>query len=266
VILFRLHRRPLALGVVAVLIGLRVAWRPGAGICGTMTMTGCLTVAGLLVALVSLVAVAVRAVWLAVRGSRALAALPRAPVPMALAVVARRAGVRRLVCLAGHEPVAFCAGLSRPSVYVTSGASTILGGEELTAVLVHEQAHAGRRDPLRSLLTRAAADVLVYLPLWDWCRQRHVERAELRADRAAIDRVGGRAIARALMIFDGSRPQIPATTTFEGTSQARVAQLLGDQVPRPSVPIGLAILSVAGLVLAVSLLMCVGQDLWTRVI
>jgi beta-lactamase regulating signal transducer with metallopeptidase domain len=73
-----------------------------------------------------------------------------------------------------------------------------LADEELEAVLVHEAEHARRRDPLRRLAGRAAADVLFWLPLVGWWSRRRLEDAELAADRAAIDRVGRRPLARAL--------------------------------------------------------------------
>ncbi len=44
---------------------------------------------------------------------------------------------------------AFCAGLLRPRVYITSGALAVLDGQGLNAVLAHERRHASRRDPLR---------------------------------------------------------------------------------------------------------------------
>jgi Zn-dependent protease with chaperone function len=226
-ILFSLRHRPLALGVAVALIALRLAWRPS--VRGSMTMVGCVTVAGIFAALASVLAIAVRTVWLAMRSARALAAVRRESIFPELAVAGRRAGVRRLVCLAGDSPVAFCAGLFRPSVYLTPATFTALSDEELTAVLVHEQAHARRRDPLRRLLTRAATDVLIYLPLCGWWRERRLEHAELRADREAIQRVGARAVARALMAFDGARPNMPAAAGFEETAQARIDQLLGEE-------------------------------------
>ncbi|GAB3959126.1 hypothetical protein GCM10029978_005540 [Actinoallomurus acanthiterrae] len=260
-ILFSLRRRPAAFAVAAALIVLRIAWRPAAGMCGSMTMPECLAMAAALVGAASLVAVAVRAGMLAAGASRALAVLPREPVPGPLADAARRAGIRRLVCLAGGEPSAFCAGPFRPRVYVTTGLADALGADELAAVLVHEQAHARRRDPLRRLLAHAATNVLIYLPLCGWWRRRQAEGAELRADQAAIERVGRRAVARALFALDGSGPRVPAGAAFEGAGKARVAQLLGDEVPRPRPPAGLIALSALGLVVATSLLMCVGQTL-----
>jgi len=51
--------------------------------------------------------------------------------------------------LADERPRAFCAGLIRPRVYVSSGAIALLDGAALAAVLAHERHHASRRDPLR---------------------------------------------------------------------------------------------------------------------
>jgi beta-lactamase regulating signal transducer with metallopeptidase domain len=262
VILFSLRHRPLALSAAVVLIALRLAWRPS--VCGSMSMLGCVTIAGTLVALASVLAILARAVWLGATGSRALAAVRQEPVFAELAAAGRRAGVRRIVCLAGDSPVAFCAGVLRPRVYVSRVTFTALGDEELTAVLVHEQAHAGRRDPLKRLVARAATDVLIYLPLCGWWWERRLEVAELRADREAIRRAGARAVARALMVFDGARPNVPAAAGFEETAQARIDQLLGDEPARRRVPIGSAVVSAAGLVAAITLFMCVGQELWMR--
>jgi hypothetical protein len=96
--------------------------------------------------------------------------------------------------------------------------------------------------------------------LWWW--ERRLEHAELCADRNAIHRVGARAVA--LMAFDGVQPNVPAAAGFDETAQARIDQLLGEEAARQHMPIGLALLSAAGVVAALSLFMCVGQELWMR--
>jgi beta-lactamase regulating signal transducer with metallopeptidase domain len=81
-------------------------------------------------------------------------------------------------------------------------------------VLVHEAEHARRRDPLRRLAGRAAADVLFWLPLVSWWTSGRLEDAELAADRAAIDRVGRTPLARALRATAARprQPSAPAST------------------------------------------------------
>ena len=62
------------------------------------------------------------------------------------------------------QPRAFCAGLLRPRVYVSTGAVAILDQEALSAVLAHERHHARRRDPLRLAIGRVLARALFFLP------------------------------------------------------------------------------------------------------
>ena len=206
-----------------------------------------------------------RVTWLAIGAARQVARLPRLRTPPALAAAAGRRGANQVVLLDSPATSAFCAGLLRPRVYVTGGMITALADEELEAVLVHEAEHARRRDPLRRLAGRAAADVLFWLPLIGWWSRRRLEDAELAADRAAIDRVGRRPLARALWVTAVvAAPGVGAR--FDGAGPARVTQLLGDQLPRRRPPLAACLLSLLGLTLAVSLAMCVGQALADAVV
>ena len=257
--------RPALLALVGALVVARLAWHPGRAICGQMTMAGCLGVAVLVVAALGLATWIVRASWLAISAAREIARLPRLQPPDGLVVAAQRTGVDQVVCLDSAAAAAFCAGLLRPRVYVTSAMVASLADQELDAVLVHEAEHAHRRDPLRRLAGRAAADVLFWLPLVGWWSRRRLEDAELAADRAAIRRVGRTPLARALRAT--APPVAPAAGAgFDGAGPARVTQLLGDPPPRRRPPLAACLLSGLGLILAVSLAMCVGQGLASAIL
>jgi Zn-dependent protease with chaperone function len=256
--------RPALVAMVGGLVAARLAWHPGRAICGQMTVAGCLGVAVLVVAALGVIAWAVRAAWLATAAAREVAGLPRGPSPAPLVAAVGRSGVGNLVCLDSPAASAFCAGLLRPRVFVTSGMVAALADEELDAVLVHEAEHARRRDPLRRLVGRAAADVLFWLPLVGWWTRHRLEDAELAADRAVIDRVGRTPLARALRATTSpAAPMVGAR--FDGAGAARVTQLLGDPLPRRHPPLAACLLSLLGLILAVSLAMCVGQGLASAV-
>jgi len=257
--------RPALLALLGALVVARLAWHPGRAICGQMTVAGCLGVAVLVVAALGVIAWAVRAVWLAVGAAREVAGLPRGPSPAPLVAAVGRSGVGNVVCLDSPAASAFCAGLLRPRVFVTRGMVAALADEELEAVLVHEAEHARRRDPLRRLVGRAAADVLFWLPLVGWWTRHRLEDAELAADRAVIDRVGRSPLARALRVT--ASPAAPMVgARFDGAGPARVTQLLGDPLPPRRPPLVACLLSLLGLVLAVSLAMCVGQGLVSAVV
>ena len=92
-----------------------------------------------------------------------------------------------------------------------------------------------------------------------------VERRGRRRDRAAIDRVGRSPLARALRAT--ATPAAAAIgARFDGAGPARVTQLLGEPAPRQHPPLAACVLSLLGLILAVSLAMCVGQGLASAVV
>ena len=257
----QLAGRPALLALVGGLVVARLAWHPGRAICGQMTMAGCLGVAALVVAALGLGTWIVRAAWLAIGAAREVAGLPRLATPAALVAATRRTGVGDVVCVDDPAASAFCAGLLRPWVLVTSGMVAALAAGELDAVLVHEAEHARRRDPLRRLTARAAADVLVWLPLVGWWSRRRLEEAELAADRAAIDRVGRTPLARALRATAIPAAKSAVGAGLDGAGPARVRQLLGEELPPRRPPLAACLLSLLGLIVAVSLAMCVGQGL-----
>ena len=135
--------------------------------------------------------------------------------------------------VADSIPRAFCAGILRPRVYLSTAALDLLDDAERAAVLAHEAHHARRRDPLRLLVSRAISDALVFVPRLAALGQRQRELAELAADAAAVSHVGSPApLASALLTFEGSgAPEVV------GISPERVDQLLGraapDEVRRP---------------------------------
>lgn len=62
------------------------------------------------------------------------------------------------------RPQAFCAGLLRPRVYVSTGALELLDDPAVAAVLAHERHHARRHDPLRLACGRVLAGGLFFVP------------------------------------------------------------------------------------------------------
>ena len=102
------------------------------------------------------------------------------------------------------RPQAFCAGLLRPRVFLSSPACDRLSQAELRAVVAHEGHHVRRRDPLRLLVARVLADALFFVPALRRLERRYAELAELAADEAAIRAAGSAALASALVKLGGS--------------------------------------------------------------
>src|SRR5207237_9218309 len=93
--------------------------------------------------------------------------------------------VEDAVVIADEQPRAFCAGLLRPRVYVSSGAVALLDEAALRAVLAHERHHARRWDPLRLAIARVIARALFFVPGLAELVRRQRAIAEVRADERA---------------------------------------------------------------------------------
>jgi Zn-dependent protease with chaperone function len=138
------------------------------------------------------------------------------------------------------RPQAFCAGLLRPRVYLSTSAAETLSAQELDAVLAHEAHHARLRDPLRVLIARMLSDALVFLPAVRRLGERYGALAELAADSAAIRGHGTEPLASALLTFEAADPAVV------GIAPERVDHLLGD---RPAWDLPVALLAWALVVL-----------------
>lgn len=260
-----LRRTPVAVVVLGAAIALRLAWDPALALGTDLSgAAGAVLVASVFV-IGSLLAMVLRAASLVRPGARAIAGLPRVELPVDVRSVARRAGVVRLVGIEGTDCTAFCAGLLRPHVYLTSGAVDTLSRRELEAVLVHEATHARRRDPLRRLVARSVADVWLFLPVLRWWAARRMEHAELVADRAALARTDPDAVAGALWAAAGGPPDTSQNeSAFDDAVQTRLARLLDEPAPGRGLAPLTVLGSVAGLLGMIALTMFLGPGMLLR--
>lgn len=183
------------------------------------------SLAGVLSLLLGTLAFAVlgRTLWSVVRQLRASRRVLRA-----LRVVEERSvDGQRVTVIGGATPVAFCAGVLRPRIYISTGTVATLSDLELGAVIAHERHHARLRDPLRVLLSRALADGLFFLPALRSLGERYGELAELAADREAVraSRDDAAPLASALLSFEAADPAVV------GIAPERVDHLMGERSP-----------------------------------
>ncbi|MGH2797814.1 MAG: M56 family metallopeptidase [Thermoleophilaceae bacterium] len=167
------------------------------------------------------------------RRTRRVLALHRPmATPPGLATAARAAGLSdAVVCFADPRPSAYCRGLLRPEVWISSGALSVLKPRELEAVLRHEAFHRRQRDPLRILLGRVLSQLFFALPLIRLLAARFEVAKELDADRTAVRAQGTiRHLASALHALGRHPLPLVASEVAVGAwslSRARVDQLCG---------------------------------------
>jgi beta-lactamase regulating signal transducer with metallopeptidase domain len=135
-------------------------------------------------------------------------------------------------------PLAFCHGLWRPRIWLSTGTLRLLTLQEVSAVLRHERAHLRLRHPLQLLAARSAAAALPFLPVLRELSAAVARAQELAADRAVIGAGERHALGRALLALTAAPNAahallVPAMT---GALDARLDQLIGagDVPPRLS--------------------------------
>jgi beta-lactamase regulating signal transducer with metallopeptidase domain len=153
--------------------------------------------------------------------------------------------------IADATPQAFCAGLFRPRVYLSTAALAVLDDAALGAVLAHERHHAHRRDPLRLATGRVLARALFFLPGLEALVERQQALAELSADESAVAATPSSrsALARAMLSFSDA----PANADSVGIDPARIDYLLGEP-PSWRFPAVLCVVAAA----VIALLLAVG--------
>lgn len=179
--------------------------------------------------------------------------------PLEIDPVVHELGLRgRIRVAAFPEPIAFCYGILRLRICVSTALVQTLSPSELTAVLLHERHHLKQRHPLRTLVLESLADTFFFLPAVGELRDLQLAKMELEADQAAIRGVGRKPLASALhRMLTHSEPSGPhPRLAFSGlnVTQARIDQILdGTSLPRRTAPSGIA--SAAASVLLICLLL-----------
>jgi Zn-dependent protease with chaperone function len=170
----------------------------------------------------------------AAASARALIRVAR-PLPMAGAVV-------RAYEVDAEPPLMALAGVLRPRLLVTRGLMNALSGEELSACIAHELAHARAWDNLKRLAMRVSPDALSGTGL-----ARAIERRWASASEHAADAAAGRrgittrwALASALVKIARLIPESVAMTdpvsplVGGGEVASRVRRLLDDRALAPA--------------------------------
>ena len=154
-------------------------------------------------------------------------------------VVKLVAGLRlseHVVVLASEVPLAFCFGLFRPRICISTGLAEALTQKELTAVLLHEDHHRLHFDPLRGLLAEVAVVMLFFLPVAAELSDLFSTSLELAADRHAVRFAGRPSLAGALQKLlthpHALQLSVPGIAGLNAT-ETRIAELLGDRANAP---------------------------------
>lgn len=177
-----------------------------------------------------------RHLWQAHRFMACLsAASRRVTVERVSSLCAELGIVRQVVVISSPHLWAFCFGLLKPRIWISTGLAELLTEPELKAVLLHEEHHRRHFDPLRTLLVNTMTAALFFLPILAEWRDYFLTSLELAADRAAAQAAGRSALASALHTLlthplTMTHPSALQVSALSAT-HARLSHLLGDGAP-----------------------------------
>lgn len=124
----------------------------------------------------------------------------------------------------------FTAGIRRPKIYITEGLCDRFSTEELEVVLLHENHHRTRKDPLRSLILLFVKELLFFVPLGSIVISSFNEAREEAADDAVLASNGDALeLASALCQvarLQSTKSEVAGVSFAGGPIQKRVKRLL----------------------------------------
>ncbi len=156
------------------------------------------------------------------------------PSPLEFEAVVPNARRAKWLVVVGDDSLsAYCIGLVRPWVVVSSRLFARLGEPGLRAVLEHEASHRRRHDPLRAALASSLAQALFFVPSLGDLAQATLAENEISADASAVGQVGRANLVSALLVLLGH----PAPAGSATMASAPLLELRLDALEHGSRPV-----------------------------
>jgi bla regulator protein blaR1 len=130
-----------------------------------------------------------------------------------------------------RHPAPAVGGVLYPRILLPAGIDRILNRQELNAVLLHELAHAKRRDNLIRLVYEVSLCALWFHPLIWLAGMRMALYRELSCDESVIQRAQGQALVRALAKLAAPEETLFLQATASSHLSHRLARLAGSARP-----------------------------------
>jgi Zn-dependent protease with chaperone function len=130
-----------------------------------------------------------------------------------------------------HTPQAFCFGLRKPKIYISTGLVRMMNKNELKVILRHEKYHLDQRDSLVLILAALVESLFPFFPvISDLIRIYRTDReveADTIAARGAVDKRSLAEVLTKLLRYEPARHSaFTAGIISEDTFEARIHSLL----------------------------------------
>jgi beta-lactamase regulating signal transducer with metallopeptidase domain len=158
-----------------------------------------------------------------------------------------------VITFRGEQPEAFCLGIFRPRIYISTGMIRIMNKAELATVLRHEQYHLSHQDPLIFLIAYITQSLFPFFPIVADLMSNYRTEREIMADKQAGVGDNANTLRRVLQKLIAREPRTevafaPAISAHE-TLETRVRVLTGESYKRKKMGLRQIIISVAALII-----------------
>lgn len=151
---------------------------------------------------------------------------------------------------------AFCLGIKKPNIYLSTKIIKMMNKKELEAVILHEKYHLENQDNISLLLLSFAKQFLVMFPVFSDILENFIIKKEIEADQAAIIQLGSKKdlISAFIKLIKSQHNIFPATSYFSepSTIESRINVLLNKHSHLYSYKlrnIGISVLSLVALLI-----------------
>ncbi|MEO6508678.1 MAG: M56 family metallopeptidase [Patescibacteria group bacterium] len=128
------------------------------------------------------------------------------------------------------KPYAFCLGIKRPNIYLSTGLTQIMNKHELEAIILHEKYHIESNDNISLLILSLAKQFLIMFPIFSDILNNFMLKKELEADQAVISHLKSKKelISAFVKLFKTETASLPIASFFTepSTIERRVKVLV----------------------------------------
>ncbi len=169
---------------------------------------------------------------------------------------------RKIIVFSHKDPLAFCLGILKPKIYLSTKLLKIMNSSELEAVILHEKQHLQGNDNLFLVLPTLLKTTFFFLPIFSDIAQRFEVQKEIRADQNAIKEIGDKSVLISALqkILFTSQPNLAFANYFSKFTslEVRINSLLGERTNR-------RLISLNNLVISFGMLLLIATVILNRV-
>lgn len=116
-----------------------------------------------------------------------------APPHIILSIIKKYDLENKIVVYKSEQPSAFCIGIVRPKIFISSGMVQLLNKTEIEAVILHEEYHLRHKNNVMLFIFNTFSYILFFFPLIKDLKKQYEIYEEIEADKHAYTYLNGNA-------------------------------------------------------------------------